>query len=127
MKNCKYVIAALLCGITALEARAEKPNIIIIYADDMDSRAQPTVVAIDDLAGKRYKRFYYYEAAAWELYCLTDDLGETQNVIDEQPEVAEIMSRKIHDWLTQKHPTWKPKFPIVKSSGKSAGPPGLMN
>ena len=35
MKNCKYVIAALLCGITALEARAEKPNIIIIYADDM--------------------------------------------------------------------------------------------
>ena len=54
----------------------------------MDSRAQPTVVAIDDTANKRYKIYYYYEADAWELYCLSDDPGEANNLIEEQPDIA---------------------------------------
>ncbi len=104
----------------------KRDPVFYLFPGYMDSRAQPTVVAIDDLAGKRYKSFYYYEADAWELYCLTDDPGETKNVIDKQPEVAKEMSRKIHDWLTHKHPTWQPKYPIAKKSGKPAGPPRLL-
>jgi hypothetical protein len=92
----------------------------------LDSRAQPTVVAIDDTATRRYKIYYYYESDAWELYCLSDDPGEANNLIEEQPEIASGLSKKIRDWLTQKHPTWKPKYPIVKTSGKPAGPPPLL-
>lgn len=106
---------------------AEKRDpVFYLFPGYMDSRAQPTVVAIDDLAGKRYKAFYYYEADSWELYCLTDDPGEAKNVIKGQPEVAAEMSKKIRAWLSQKHSTWKPKYPITKSSGKPAGPPPLF-
>ncbi len=105
----------------------KRDPIFYLFPGYMDSRAQPTVVAIDELAGKRYKIFYYYEADAWELYCLTDDPGETKNVIDEQTKVAKVMSQKVHGWLTQKHPTWQPKYPIAKKTGKPAGPPRLMN
>lgn len=100
--------------------------IFYLFPGYMDSRAQPTVVAIDDLAGKRYKIFYYYEADAWELYCLTDDPGEAQDIIQEQPEIATEMSTKIRTWLSQQHPTWKPKYPIAKSSKKPAGPPPVF-
>lgn len=108
------------------ETTEKRDPVFYLFPGYMDSRAQPTVVAIDDLAGKRYKTFYYYEADAWELYCLTDDPGETENIIAKQPQIAKEMSQKIHDWLTQKHPTWEPKFPIAKKSGKSAGPPRLL-
>ena len=76
--------------------------------------------------GKRYKIYYYYESDAWELYCLSDDPGEANNLIEEQPEIASEMSQKIRTWLSQKHPSWKPKYPIMKSSGKPAGPPPLL-
>ena len=105
----------------------ERDPVYYLFPGYMDSRAQPTVVAIDDLVGKRYKAFYYYEADAWELYCLTDDPGETKNIVNEHPKIAREMSQKIHDWLTQKHPTWRPKYPIAKKSGKPAGPPRLLN
>lgn len=104
----------------------KRDPIFYLFPGYMDSRAQPTVVAIDDLAGKRYKLFYYYEADAWELYCLTDDPSETNNVIDTHPEIANTISQKIHQWLTQRDSTWKPKFPIAKETGESAGPPGLL-
>ena len=100
--------------------------IFYLFPGYMDSRAQPTVVAIDDTAAGRYKIYYYYESDTWELYCLSDDLGETKNLIDERPQIAAELSQKIHAWLTQKHPTWKPKYPIRKSSGKSAGPPPTL-
>ena len=61
-----------------------------------------------------------------ELYCLTDDQGEAKNVIESQPEIAAALSKKIHDWLTQQHVTWKPKYPIEKATGKPAGPPPLF-
>ena len=108
-------------------ATAEKRDpIFYLFPGYMDSRAQPTVVAIDDFGSKRYKIYYYYEADAWELYCLSDDQGEANNLIEQQPEIASVLSKKIHEWLSRKHATWKPKYPIVKASGKSAGPPPLL-
>ena len=104
----------------------KRDPVFYLFPGYMDSRAQPTVVAIDDMADKRYKAFYYYEADAWELYCLTDDQGETKNIIKDQPEIAAAMAKKINQWLTQKHPTWQPKYPIVKATGKPAGPPPLF-
>ena len=104
----------------------QRDPIYYLFPGYMDSRAQPTVVAIDDIGNKRYKIYYYYEADAWELYCLSDDAGEANNLIEELPEIASELSKKIRAWLSQKHPTWKPKYPIVKSSRKPAGPPPLL-
>lgn len=104
----------------------KRDPIFYLFPGYMDSRAQPTVVAIDDTAEGRYKVYYYYEADAWELYNLSDDPGEANNLIEEQPKIAAAMSAKIRDWLSQRHPTWKPKYPILKATGKPAGPPPLL-
>ncbi len=99
--------------------------IFYLFPGYMDYRAQPCVVAIDELGGKRYKLFYFYEADAWELYNLNDDIGEKNNLIQQKPELASQLSKKIHAWLMQQHSTWKPKYPINKESGKSVLPPLL--
>ena len=83
------------------------------------------LIAAAALVGGLYA-YYYYEADSWELYCLTDDVAENRNLMQEQPKVAAELSGKIHSWLTQKHPTWKPKYPIVKKTGESAGPPPVL-
>lgn len=104
---------------------ARKP-IFYLFPGYMDVRAQPTVVVIDDVKGKRYKLFYYYESESWELYCLSDDQEEANNLIQSKAKIASTLSKKINDWLLQEHPTWKPKFPLEKNSGKSVGPPPLL-
>ncbi len=60
----------------------KRDPVFYLFPGYLDSRAQPTVVAIDDTATKRYKIYYYYESDAWELYCLSDDPGEANNLID---------------------------------------------
>ncbi len=107
-------------------SKEKRDPIFYLFPGYMDSRAQPTVVAIDDTATKRYKIYYYYEADSWELYCLSDDPGESENVIQDQPKIAAEMSQKVRSWLSKKDPTWNPKYPISKSTGKSAGPPPLL-
>ena len=92
----------------------------------MDSRAQPTVVAIDRVNGKTYKLFYYYESNSWELYCLTDDPGETKNLVQTLPKVTATLSQTVNQWLEEKSPTWRPAFPIKKTDGRSAGPPPVF-
>jgi hypothetical protein len=88
----------------------------------MDARAQPCVAVIDEAEDKRFKLLYFYEANAWELYNLTDDIGEDRNLIKKHPKLASKLSQKIQDWLTQKHPTWKPKYPLAKKDGKPVMP-----
>ena len=96
--------------------------IFYLFPGYMDIRAQPCVVVIDEIESKRYKLLYFYEADEWELYNLTDDIGEDGNIIKKHPKVASNLSNKIQTWLERKHPTWKPKYPLSKKSGKSVPP-----
>ena len=105
--------------------RTRKP-LFFLFPGYMDSRAQPCAVAIDDIGGQRHKLLYFYEADAWQLYNVTEDTHEVRNLISDKPEVGKAMSAKIRSWLSQEHPTWKPKFPLRKPDGKSAGPPPLL-
>ena len=107
-------------------AATPRQPIFYFFPGYMDTRARPSATVIDDLEGKRYKLHYEYEADAWELYSLSDDPGEAKNLVSKKPEIAAQLSRKIHDWLSQEHPTWKPKYPLVKASGKVAGPPPTL-
>jgi len=100
----------------------KRSPIFYLFPGYMDVRAQPCVVVIDEIENKRYKLLFYYETNAWELYNLTDDIGEDRNIIKKHPELASSLSKKIQDWLGQKHPTWKPKFPISKKNGKPVLP-----
>jgi arylsulfatase A-like enzyme len=100
--------------------------IFYLFPGYMDIRAQPCVVAIDEIKGHRYKLLYFYEADVWELYNLSDDIGESSNLIKSNPAIAAALSREIRTWLTQQHPTWKPKYPLLKTTGKSAGPPPVL-
>jgi len=104
----------------------DRGPVFYLFPGYMDERAQPCAVVLDEQGGKRYKLLYFYEADAWELYNLTDDIGETKNLIKEKPELASTLSKKINAWLTQEHSTWKPKYPIEKSSGQPAGPPPVL-
>lgn len=107
-------------------AERKRDPIFFLFPGYMDSRAQPCAVAIDEQGGKRYKLLYFYEADAWELYNLTDDIGESNNLINAHPELASTLSKKINAWLSQTHSTWKPKYPLKKASGKPAGPPPVL-
>ena len=100
----------------------KRSPIFYLFPGYMDVRAQPCVAVIDEIENKRYKLLYYYEANAWELYNLTDDIGEDRNIIKKHPKIASNLSNKIQDWLGQKHPTWKPKFPLSKKDGKPVLP-----
>lgn len=117
--------ASLLRNPGAKKQTAREP-IFYFFPGYMDIRAQPSAAVIDDIEGKRYKLYYAYEADAWELYCLTDDQPEANNLAKAEPEIAATLSRKIHDWLSQKHSTWKPKYPTPKKTGKPSGPPPVL-
>ena len=97
--------------------------IFYLFPGYMESRAQPTVAAIDEIEGQRYKLLYFYEADDWELYNLNHDIGEKTNLIKTHTSIAASLSQKIHAWLSQKHSTWRPKYPLKKDDGKSVGPP----
>lgn len=107
-------------------ARSDRGPIFYLFPGYLDVRATPSVVAIDDIGDKRYKLMYTYETDSWELYCLSDDIGEAKNLVEDEPEVASQLSKSINEWLTQKHPTWKPAMPIDKATGKPAGPPSTL-
>jgi len=108
------------------EAAAPREPIFFFFPGYMDVRAQPSASVIDEVDGKRYKLYYEYEADAWQLYCLTDDQSEAKNLVKKKPEIASMLSKKIDAWLTQSHPTWKPKFPVRKSTGEAVGPPPVL-
>ena len=106
--------------------KVTREPVFYFFPGYMDVRAQPSAAIIDDLEGKRYKLYYEYESDSWELYCLSDDQSEARNLIKDEPEIASILSKKIHDWLTRSHPTWQPKYPTVKATGRPSGPPPVL-
>jgi len=100
------------------DVKAVRKPIFYLYPGYTRSVATPCTVAIGDLEGKRYKLSYSYETDSWELYCLTDDIGERENLVTERKDIAADLASKLHHWLKQEHPTWNPKYPINKETGK---------
>ena len=109
----------------ATGSAADRGAIGFLFPGYLDSRAQPGVWLIDEVAGERWKVAYDYEADAWSLFCLTDDVGEQHDVAEAEPEVLMTLAQRLDDWLRQDAPTWQPKYPIRKDNGQPAGPPRL--
>lgn len=104
----------------------QRGPIFYLFPGYMDVRAQPCVVAIDHVEGKPYKLLYFYEADAWELYALSEDVSESRNLVSSRPDVASALSKKMRAWLTQEHATWRPAYPIDKKTNKPVGPPPVL-
>ncbi len=48
-----------------------------------------------------WKLIEQYEDGSLELYNLADDVGETTNLADQEPEKAQALQKQLHAWLTR--------------------------
>ena len=101
------------------QALERETPIYFLFPGYLDTRARPSAGLVAVLDDKRFKLFYDYESDAWSLYDLDTDQSESQNLINELPDIASTLSAKLQSWLTQKHPTWKPQLPVEKASGQA--------
>ena len=99
--------------------------VFYLFPGYLDQRAEPCLVAIDQIDGNQYKLLHYYEADAWELYNISEDIAESMNLVSTAPEITSRLANALRDWLLQEHPTWKPKLPVVKRTGEPAAIPSL--
>ena len=106
----------------------------------IDNRGRPCGVVVKRIGGKDYKLIYNYDTqyvgnnpppeglkvltTPWELYNLTDDLSETNNLADGRYSnhllhgaIADELASDLHAWLTQATPDWSPKQPTYRSDG----------
>ncbi|MEM1295093.1 MAG: sulfatase [Verrucomicrobiota bacterium] len=102
---------------------APRQPIFYLFPGYLDSRAQPSATVIEQIGDAQFKLIYTYETDAWELYNITEDLSESHNLVEEHPEVASGLAKKMRSWLDQEHSTWKPKYPIAKDTKEPVGLP----
>lgn len=70
-----------------------------------------------------WKLLYFYDQQKYELYNLRADIGETNNVLDANPEPAEMLSTALHDYLIDVDA----QMPISRATGLPvAVPPPLI-
>ena len=61
----------------------------------------------------------YYEDGHIELYNLAQDLGEQHDLAREEPEIAQRLQRRLHDYLDRmdaQMPTPNPKYEATRST-----------
>jgi arylsulfatase A-like enzyme len=47
-----------------------------------------------------YKLIYWYETEQFELYNLQNDLGESSDLINSHPEIAQRLANNLQQWMT---------------------------
>lgn len=75
----------------------------------MDERGIPASVINKRIGDKRYKYRYCYEYDTHELYNLTDDIGETVNLLSGKPskenlKIGNTMLKDLNKWINQTKP-----------------------
>lgn len=102
---------------------AQRGPLFYLFPGYLDTRATPLVAVIDKRGDKYYKLIYFWEGNRCELFCLSDDPGESNNLAASKPELVSELGNMMVSWLGQQHPTWKPKLPIDKKTAQPAAPP----
>jgi arylsulfatase A-like enzyme len=69
----------------------------------LDTRLAPTTTVSGRINGKVYKLHYYYEQQRYELYCLTNDEAESNNLLatptQEMQSIADVLRNDMVTWL----------------------------
>jgi len=63
----------------------------------LNFRATPTSV----IRKGDWKLSFYYETRKWELYNLTDDIGENINMAADHPEIVRVLGTELVQWLKE--------------------------
>ncbi|GAL65631.1 sulfatase [Jejuia pallidilutea] len=99
-----------------VEALSSKNELFWHFPGYMDIRNMPqSVIHYRHSNNQHYKLFYRYEDESYELYNLSNDIGETNNLLEVSPsleilDLALIMNNKLRTWLITKNAptgTWK--------------------
>ena len=101
----------------------DRGPVCYLFPGYLDQRAQPGAWVINEVGDNRFKASFDYEENAWSLYNLSEDIGEEKNLVTKNKKVLVTLAKQLDTWLTQKGPTWQPKYPIRKEDGRSAGRP----
>ncbi|ANW95882.1 hypothetical protein AXE80_06130 [Wenyingzhuangia fucanilytica] len=100
-------IAPVLKG--EADALDDKNELFWHFPGYMDVRNMPqSVIHYRHSDNQHYKLFYRYEDESYELYNLTNDIGETTNLLENNPshqiiELATIMNNKLRTWLLKRN------------------------
>lgn len=65
----------------------------------------------------KWKLIYYLEDQRYELYDIDGDISESNNVVDQHPEIQESLSRELKSWIAEmdaRQPTVNPNFDLEK-------------
>ncbi|MFY0606498.1 MAG: sulfatase [Cyclobacteriaceae bacterium] len=121
-------IASIIKGeVMSLE---DKRELYWHFPGYMDVRNMPqSVIHMRHTDGDHYKLFYRYEDGTYELYNLTQDIGETLNLLASSPDQAVInlareMNAKLRNWLIEKKAptgTWRASGETVAYPPKGLG------
>lgn len=65
-----------------------------------------------------WKLIYFYADQRWELFDLTEDIGERNNLLGKHPDIAKRLARSLVDWLRE-HGA---KYPTDVETGKPLPP-----
>ena len=69
----------------------------------------------------RHKLIHFYLDGSFELYDLESDLGETQNLVEDEPEVARALAAELAGWMREVDA----QTPIVRETGRPLPVPAL--
>jgi len=114
----------------AVRARS---NLYFHFPGYLGDRAAPCTVNLSQRSdGNRYKLYYTYEDQRYALYNLTNDIGESNDLLDSSADftshspLAETMRQEMLDWLDDLITNATNHYPTHHSTGKLVEPPGKL-
>jgi arylsulfatase A-like enzyme len=107
-------------------ATVDRDAIFYHFPGYLDTRAAPTSVILKEVDGIRYKLYYFYEDRHTELYDLTNDIGETVDLLVTPPGDPEEIYDFEFQLLTELR-AWLDRtgaiYPIDPGTGEEVAPP----
>ena len=106
---------------TGQSSELDRQNIYYHFPGYIQNEATPLTFAIHDAAdGNRYKMFYFYEDRSFEMYNLTSDISESNELFaagmtSSQFAIAICLTNQMKDWLTE----IDAPLPTVRATGNT--------
>lgn len=87
----------------------KRKSIFFHFPGYLDTRSKPSTIIIEDFGADRFKLLYDYESMNYELYQLSNDISESDNLLEDNPSkstlrIAEKMSQNMVLWLKDLKP-----------------------